>query len=123
MHSVIWHDSRDLEYRRPFGAVPCDASVFLALDVEEAFAAAKVELRIWATTGGEKIYDPVCINDEGAYRRYVFELLVGKQPGLIWYHFNVWNSQGLSFFGAPPDGLEELAFPMIKCQQTGRSQL
>ena len=105
MYFSLMHNSRDIEYRRPFGAVPCGTAVQLSLDVEELFAVDQVRLRTWSTASGEKIYNPVLVTEEHSRKRYVFETDVAKKPGLIWYHFIVEAAGRTLWFGAPSDGL------------------
>ena len=51
---IIYHDSRDSEYRMPYGAVTIDTPVTIRLRVEEV-APAAVYLRTWVDGEGERL--------------------------------------------------------------------
>lgn len=105
MNCSLRHDSRDNQYRRPFGAVACDAALFLCLDAPASFGLAECQLRIWSTADGERILDAHSTKSESGDVRYEFCLDAPAKPGLLWYHFIVHQGGRTLWYGAPPDGL------------------
>jgi 4-alpha-glucanotransferase len=108
MSRSFFHDSRDPIYRRPYGAVPCGSAVALSFQAMRYEAPLTVRLRIWSTSLGEQVQDPVRIAPvEGVADRiaYEFEVCAPDTPGLLWYHFIVSYADYTVQFGAPNDGL------------------
>jgi len=108
MGRVLFHDSRELIYRRPYGAVPCGSAVTLVFQAMRQDAPIQVQLRTWSTSAGEFIAKPekVCETEaSGGQVCYQFELEAPATPGLLWYHFIVNYPDRTVWFGAPVDGL------------------
>ena len=105
MNSPLMHDSRDLEYRRPFGAVPCGAAVNIYLDASTMQAPESVHLRVWSGVTGEKILEPLTVEEDPCCFRYKFTVMAPEKPGLVWYRFQVKYENYTCWYGAPPDGL------------------
>ncbi|QWT17141.1 glycoside hydrolase family 13 protein [Collinsella sp. zg1085] len=92
------HQSRWLEYRAPFGALPLGTSVTLSMDAFECnpFEIA-VYLRTWIDGVGEKRYR--CEQDsEHAHRFSV--TLTPDTPALLWYRFVIDSPEGCFTLGA-----------------------
>ncbi len=78
------HNSREPEYRTPFGAVRAGSTVTIAVRVEEPPAAQlAVILRTWVDGEGERLR-PMIPDGEG---RYVYQLECSR-PANIWYSFH-----------------------------------
>lgn len=78
------HDSRDLEYREPFGAVPVGGTVRVAIDTFEE-QPTEVALRLWSDTLGERLVEMESTPIEGGLR-WECEL-TPEEPELCWYRF------------------------------------
>ena len=77
---MLFHNSRDLLYRAPFGATPCNTTITLRVRSDQENA--QVWLRTW---GADKA-------EERAMRRTgrdLFEITIETPgyPGLLWYYF------------------------------------
>ncbi len=108
MSRRFFHDSRDLIYRRPYGAVPCGSAVALSFQAMRQDAPLQVLLRTWSTSAGEFIVkaEKVYETEAGGGRVcYQFQLEAPATPGLLWYHFIVNYPDRMAWFGAPADGL------------------
>lgn len=95
---LIYHNSHDTAYRRPFGAAEISSRVTLALDATDAAA---VTLRLWRDGVGET---RVPMAREGS--RFTVQIEMPEEGCLLWYHFLVTGTDGREYrYGAPRDGL------------------
>lgn len=85
----LFHNSREHEYRMPYGAVAAGTAVKLALRVADA-PSASVTLRTW-TDAGEGLYVMAPSPDDPARYEATFTT---KAPGVVWYHFIVRDEHG-----------------------------
>ncbi len=103
MHA--FHDTRDPEYRSPFGAVTAGTEISLALTTDGS--ASEATLRIWIDSDGER-YLPMAksYREEGGYR---FHATISRDvPGIVWYSFIVrgtdeWGNETTVYVG-PEEG-------------------
>lgn len=105
MSYPLQHNSRDVEYRRPYGAVPCGTAVHLFIDVRWESAPVSVRLRSWSAVAGEQVLEPLKMDQDADLRRYEFKLTAPVTPGLLWYHFIISSFDRTFWYGAPPDEL------------------
>ena len=83
MGNGFCHDSRSIDYRRPYGAVPCGTTVNLYLEANTQSLPESVRLRAWSRAAGEEIMDPVTVDETPCCFRYRFDLTVPAEPGLV----------------------------------------
>ena len=99
-----FHNSRDNEYRAPYGALPLGALVILSIDVWDT-PGARVQLRTWIDGRGEGLYamDEVPNTSEtaqGNVQRYQ-TAFTPDAAGIIWYQFIIDAPDGTrSYYGA-----------------------
>ena len=105
MQYQVRHDSRDLNDRQPFGAVPCGTTIQIFLNIANGVAPADIQLRCWSTSAGELVLAPQSVAEEAAKQRYKFVLNAPAVPGLLWYHFILRCGDSTRWYGAPRDGL------------------
>ena len=105
MGNGFCHDSRSIDYRRPYGAVPCGTTVNLYLEANTQSLPESVRLRAWSRAAGEEIMDPVTVDETPCCFRYRFDLTVPAEPGLVWYRFLIRHENRSIGYGAPGDGL------------------
>lgn len=86
----IYHNSQDIEYRKPFGAAECGTHVQLRLRIEGEDKAECI-LRLW--DGEEKLYP---MEKDGEF--YSAELTMPDDAGLLWYMFIVKTAEGEYFY-------------------------
>ena len=75
--SYVYHDSRRMRYRTPFGAVKAGEAVHILADKQ---GEGKLYLRLWVN-GGERLLEG---EDAGGSIAFQF---VAEDTGLIWYYF------------------------------------
>lgn len=97
----LYHDSRSLSYRNPFGAVPVGGDITISLDVE-GFPAGKVYLRLWQQKELLIPMEPVSPS------RYAVTITAPEIPGLLWYYFALVSEKETIYFGHLPDRLSSL---------------
>ena len=80
----LYHNTREQDYRSPFGAVRAGTRVALALDVRDA-AGATCACRTWMDGRGERLL-PMEPQPCGEGVRFRCEL-PAEEPALLWYYF------------------------------------
>ncbi len=96
----IYHNSQNLTYRKPFGAVTTGTSVYLAIKA----SGARGVLLSFARDGEEPALIPM---HESEHEMGFFELDVEmpQEPGICWYHFVVDLGSNRYYYGNASDGL------------------
>ncbi|MBQ1893958.1 MAG: hypothetical protein II155_07625 [Clostridia bacterium] len=93
-----YHNSRELGFRTPFGAVKCGDDITLRLHVWGAAAAeAQVVLRTW--NGYEDFYGGESRWENGT-RVFEFSIKAPDKPCMLWYNFRVSDGNELYYVGA-----------------------
>ena len=89
-----FHDSRDLQYRAPFGAVAPGTPVTLKLAVWDA-PDATVALRTWIDGVGESVYAAEAEANDVAGAPVVYRVtFTPEELGVVWYHFIITTANG-----------------------------
>lgn len=97
-----YHDSWQVAFRRPFGAVSCGSEVELSFQQAPGEALRQVTLRLWQEGAGERLL-PL---QPAAGGRWSLKLKAPPEPGWLWYYFVVQGQDGqLWYYGAQEDGL------------------
>ncbi len=92
----LYHDSRNLDFRAPGGALPCGAMARIRLHVDGA--PTRVFLRLW---NGEEQLVPMQSAGFGLYEARVY---APDAPTLWWYDFRAEDGRGGAvFYGNAPD--------------------
>ncbi|KLU65477.1 4-alpha-glucanotransferase [Desulfosporosinus acididurans] len=106
MELFAYHNSHKLYFRAPFGAVTCEQTILLRLEICSVLPVEDCFLRVWEKEqerlipmaaqkpavlpdrGGERLASAVCTL-KGSEQRVVFEAeyVVPGEPGLVWYYF------------------------------------
>jgi len=84
----IYHDSRNREYRDPFGAVRAGTSVTLALDIADCDARG-AEIEMWRDGEARAYLSMQQISWNSSGSRYGINLMMPDKPCLVWYRFLV----------------------------------
>lgn len=90
----LFHDSRQSQYRSPFGAAATGSQITLALDVYD-LPEGQVYLRLWQD---REILIPM---EQISQHRYAVSVTVPEEPCLLWYYFAVSTPQGTVCYGLP----------------------
>lgn len=92
----IFHNSHDLFYRNPFGAVPCGQKVTLKIEVYKPVE--KVILRLWKNCQEEQQVMELIERIEEK-RIYISEIDVPFNPGQLWYFFIIIKDGKKYYYG------------------------
>ena len=88
-----FHDSREADFRSPYGAVAQNTPVTLRIDVWEA-PGANVVLRTWFDGVGERLYEMKHVKG-GADGSSRFETTIAPaEAGIVWYQFVIQEQSG-----------------------------
>lgn len=95
---LIYHNSHEESYRRPFGAAEVSSCVRLRLDATDALSAT---LRLWTDGEGEQLLP---MEKEGDI--FTISFKTPEKAGLLWYYFLVEGQDGVTYrYGNQRDGL------------------
>ena len=95
----LFHDSHQLYYRKPFGAVPCNTDVELRLIIDASRSVEEVLLRLWSDGGGEKTITMTSQMPSDGKRVYRAVFTSPANPGLLWYYFLVKSRGNIYYYG------------------------
>lgn len=95
----LFHDSRNPNYRSPYGAVPTGQNVTLCLDASVPDKG-RVLLRLW---NGKETLLPM---DRVEGNRFQITIPMPETPGLLWYYFRVETGTETLCYGHPADALD-----------------
>ncbi len=89
----LYHNSRELACRSPYGSVPVETSLKLSLSAQNLPEHSHIYLRLWQDT--ETLLPMVL---DGA-NRYTAELTSPQNPGLLWYYFVIKTPNMTLYYG------------------------
>lgn len=95
----IFHDSHNLKYRSPFGAVPAGSILRLSIDVETETEPNGVYLRIWRSDK-EYLYPMTQGDKTNDSYFYTVSIKIPEKPALLWYYFIVQENEGEEIYYA-----------------------
>jgi 4-alpha-glucanotransferase len=104
----LYHNSHDILYRKPFGALPCHEKAHLALHLAggEGKTSLRVVLRLWKEKEGvEQLCEMTEVRSDGGDRVFAVDCEAPGEPGLLWYYFYVEWLGGRVYYGNQNDGL------------------
>ncbi|MCR5808662.1 MAG: glycoside hydrolase family 13 protein [Clostridiales bacterium] len=94
----VFHDSRELASREPFGALRCGQSVTLRLFITgEDLDKTHALLRVW--DGEERFLEGEASFDGGA-KVFSFRVTAPARPAIMWYSFRIHSPEGFFYAGA-----------------------
>ena len=95
---MIFHDSQNLYYRSPIGAVPTQSFVRLAIDVDLKDKVSLVRLHTWQETCGSIYYN--LKKSSWDEKHYFIDLDMPEDGCLVWYYFIIELADGkLLYYG------------------------
>ena len=95
----IYHDSHQLFFRTPFGAVPCETAVRLRLEVFSPEPVQQAVLRLWKYNREEERITMDLVEAEGERQVYEVSFSTPEVPGLLWYFFIVYHDGNTYYYG------------------------
>lgn len=96
-----YHNSRNEQFRTPFGAVKTGTEVRLRVDIWDG-APEKAFLRIWTEGIGESRIPMELHDREGGYTAEA--AFTSKEPALCWYRFEIEDSNGKTVYYGAEEG-------------------
>ena len=98
---VLSHNTLDVFYRSPMGALPAGATVRLRVALLSGRMPERMDLRVW--NGSEHCYPMHPLGARDGKNIYEVQLTVGKEPDLYWYRFEAYLDGEKTILGAPGD--------------------
>jgi len=104
MREWIVHDSHDLAYREPFGAVSCKQKILIRIKVEGANVQS-VQLHLWQEENSiKKEINMKFVHKRNKETTYETEITAPSVPTLLWYYFKITCSSKTYYYGNHPNG-------------------
>lgn len=97
--SGIFHNSHQLKYRTPFGAVCCREKVGLCLEFNKFSKPDEVILRLWQDDAGEEKIKMDLSEHKEEKLIYQGWFIAPSSPGLVWYYFIVHIGNKTYYYG------------------------
>ena len=97
----LCHNTLDVFYRSPRGAVPAGTRLRLRVALCGSLVPERVDLRVW--NGNEHCYPMQLLGARDGKIFYETHLTVGDQPDLYWYRFEAYADGRKEILGAPND--------------------
>ena len=94
----IFHDSQDLFFRQPFGAVTCNTKITLKLEINAINPVKEVILRLWKNNQEEKVVMRQSVVN-GTKVIYQTQITTPSTPLLLWYYFIVVMDHKIYYYG------------------------
>lgn len=95
----IFHDSHIAFFRSPFGAIPCQEKITVALEVTTTEPIDAVILRLWKYGNQEEKINMHLINRIGDKRIFQGQMAAPDTPGWLWYYFIVTVAGRTYYYG------------------------
>lgn len=100
MSGIFYHNSHDIFYRSPFGAVCCGQTIRIRFKVEDGLTEIRsVKLRLWRYESAEEKIEMEGSKGCGAQRIYTADIRSVDSPGLIWYYFIIELGERIYYYG------------------------
>ena len=101
----VYHNSQDINYRSPFGAVPAGQKIVIRILIQSNKPANDVVLRFWKRDIGEKVIPMKMVKenlDNGD--RFYEAVFTPEHHQLLWYYFRI-QYEGALYYYSRPDNL------------------
>lgn len=97
--SKVYHNSRQLAYRNPFGAVPTNSDVYLRLDIDQEMTVATCFICV--TFGDDTSYleEMICVGKNGTHYIYEKNIPVPEEAQVLYYYFLINSEEKLYYYG------------------------
>lgn len=93
-----FHNSQNIEYKNPFGAVEASGKVFLRLDVHDPVQGLICYVRLWHDELGARLIPMTC-EKWGSTAVFSAEITMPEEGCLVWYSFVLENFERRLFYG------------------------
>ena len=106
----LYHNSQDINYRTPFGAVTLGSEVSLRISVSHFSGNTSAKIRIWTDIGGEEWVD-MTAEIAGDSLLFSGSFKVPEEPCLLWYSFLVSDEKENLYYGNNKEKLGGVGLP------------
>lgn len=96
-HQWIFHNSHEIFFRSPFGAVACEEKISLSLEINCRDFVEAVFLRLWKYDKEEEVISMSLTENQGDRKTYKVQISAPSRPSLLWYYFIV-NKDGRTYY-------------------------
>lgn len=105
--SDLWgiHDSHDVFYRDPFGAVETGTEITIRIKIYAPFTIISAILRLWQDGLGERKIEMEKEGQVDAAQIFAGKAASPSSSGLMWYYFIIRGAGRTYYYGSNPDGL------------------
>ncbi len=101
----VYHNSHDISYRSPFGAVPVGQEIVIRILIQSNKPANDVVLRFWKRDIGEKVIPMKLVRENMDNGDRFYEAVFSPQHHqLLWYYFRI-QYGGSTYYYSRPDNL------------------
>lgn len=103
VNMIAYHDSQNIKYRNPFGALRCSSQVSLCIDIITSLENIKVEL-FFQMGNDIAITNMNLISDKDNKKVFQIDKKIPQHEGLIWYYFIIENEGQKLLYGNNHEG-------------------
>ncbi len=98
MKDIVYHNSQDLKYRNPFGAIESDSVISIAISIKKDIMPKKVILNIMQK--GKECNIEMTENEEPKdFMFYKTQIEIDDYKGLILYYFTIITNENIFYYG------------------------
>ncbi len=98
MPQMIYHNSHELYYRNPFGAVEADTVIHMKLFVSSQFVIKSVKLRLWKEGKGATLLPMTEVETKEEGSVFGCETRAASKGCLLWYYFVIEMPDGKTLY-------------------------
>ena len=95
----IIHNSQELFYRSPFGAVECESVIDIKIRINKKHKVEFIDLNFLDDAGRESVIDMKLKDEENDFFIYCAKLDIPKIEGLYWYNFKIQADDIICYYG------------------------
>lgn len=95
----IIHNSQELFYRNPFGAVECGNVIDIKIKINKKHEVKFIDLNFVDDKGKESVIEMKLKDEEDDFYIYFAKLEIPKKEGLYWYNFKIQADDTVCYYG------------------------
>ena len=95
----IFHNSHDLFYRSPFGAVECGSSINIKIKINKTYNIEELNLNVSNDDGDKTEVGMKLETTEGDFNIYTCNINIREITGLLWYYFSIKKDGNTYYYG------------------------
>lgn len=97
----VYHNSHDIFYRQPFGAVSVNTAIEIKIKITNPISSLKCTLAVWINSDEMKLYPMTKISNQNDNNEWIYSVKFNapKDTCLLWYHFVLENYEERIYYG------------------------